>query len=132
MKSKIFLLRLSFIIGTVADALVAANWYLIAFGADIPNMLAGYTGAGESYQFAMYIAALFMTGWTAILFWGYFKPVERRGLLIITAGMLLLSIIMELALFTDVLGGSGFTMGIIARILLISKFSFSYFNSLRA
>jgi hypothetical protein len=126
-----FLLKLSFIIGTVADAVVAANWYLIAFGVELPNMLAGYIGSGENYQFAMYIAALFMTGWTVILFWGYFKPEERKGLLIITAGLLFLSIIMELLFFSDILGGSGFTMGIIARVLLITKFSFSYFYSIR-
>lgn len=128
---KIFLLKLSFIIGTVADALVAVNWFLIAFGTAVPNLMAGYTGSGESYQFAMYIAALFMVGWTAILFWGYFKPEERKDLLIITAALLLISIVMELLFFSNTLGGSGFTYGIIARILLISKFSFSYFYSMK-
>ena len=128
--SKIMLLKLSFMIGTIADAVVAISWFLIAFGVAIPNMLAGYSGSGENYQFAMYIAALFMAGWTAILFWGYFKPEERKDLLIITAALLLLSIIMELIFFSEILGGSGFTYGIIVRLLLITKFSFSYFYSL--
>ena len=131
MKSKkIMLLKLSFIIGTIADAVVAISWFLIAFGIEIPNMLAGYSGSGENYQFAMYIAALFMAGWTAILFWGYFKPEERKDLLIITAVLLLISIVIELAFFSDILGGSDFTFGIVARLLLITKFSFSYFYSL--
>ncbi len=65
----VFWLKLSFLIGTIADAIVALNWYMIAFGINIPNYLNGHTGAGPDYQLAMYIAALFMTGWTIILAW---------------------------------------------------------------
>ncbi|UCD23326.1 MAG: hypothetical protein JSW51_09750 [Gemmatimonadota bacterium] len=123
------LLKLSFVIGTIADAIVAANWFLIAAGAEIPNMLAGMVGAGADYRFAMYIAALFMTGWTVIFAWGWFNPVERRGLLLITAALLLLSMVLEVALYSSTLGGAGFVLGLSARAALIAKFSFSYFYS---
>jgi hypothetical protein len=123
------LLKLSFLIGAIADAFVAANWFLIASGAEIPNMMCGLLGAGEDYRFAMYISALFMAGWAAILAWGWFRPFERRGLLLITAVLLLVSIIMEVALYRPFLGGSGFVLGVAVRVALITKFSVSYFYS---
>jgi hypothetical protein len=123
------LLKLSFLIGAVADALVALNWFLIASGAEIPNLLCGLVDSGVEYRFAMYIAALFMAGWTAILAWGWFKPSERKGLLLITAVLLLASIVLEVAFYRSILGGSGFIIGIGARAALITKFSISYFYS---
>ena len=123
------LLKLSFVIGTVADAVVAANWFLIASGAEIPNMMCGLLGAGAEYRFAMYIAALFMAGWTIILAWGWFKPFERKGLLLITAVLLLVSIVLEVAFYRSLLGGPGFVFGVGMRVALITKFSFSYFYS---
>ena len=128
MKSRgLQLLKLSFLIGTVADTLVALNWFLIASGAQVPNLMCGLVGSGPDYRFAMYIAALFMSGWAAILAWGWFRPFERKGLLLITAVLLLMSIILELVFFRPFLGGSGFIVGIGVRVALISKFSFSYF-----
>jgi hypothetical protein len=123
------LLKLSFLIGGVADALVAVNWGLIAAGSEIPNLMCGLVGMGADYQFAMYISTLFMVGWSAILFWGWFKPVERRGLLLITAILLLVSIILEITLYRPMLGGPQFTIGIAVRAALIIKFSGSYFYS---
>lgn len=123
------LLKLSFLIGGVADALVAVNWSLIAAGSGIPNLMCGLVGTGADYRFAMYISALFMAGWSAILFWGWFKPYERRGLLLITAVLLLVSIILEIILYRPMLGGSEFILGISVRAALIMKFSGSYFYS---
>jgi hypothetical protein len=123
------LLKLSFLIGTFADAVVAMNWFLIASGAEIPNMMCGLLATGEEYRFAMYISALFMAGWTVILAWGWLRPFERKGLLLITAVLLLVSIVLELALYRSLLYGPGFILGVVLRILLITKFSFSYFYS---
>ena len=123
------LLKLSFLIGAVADAIVAANWFLIASGTEIPNMMCGLVGAGKDYRFAMYISALFMAGWATILAWGWFRPFERKGLLLITALLLLVSIVLEVSFFRPFLGGSGFIFGVVVRVALIAKFSVSYFYS---
>ena len=123
------LLKLSFLIGTIADSAVAANWFLIAAGAEIPNMMCGLSGTGEEYRFAMYIAGLFMAGWAAILAWGWFRPFERKGLLLITSVLLLVSIVIEVVFYRTLLGGSGFVLGVGVRIALIAKFSASYFYS---
>ena len=123
------LLKLSFIIGVIADAIVAINWFLISLGYSYANLISAFRGSGVDYEFAMFICSLFMFGWTAILFWGFLKPDERKGLLLITSSLLLVSIILELILFYELLISKGFIIGIILRIVLISKFLFSYFYS---
>jgi len=120
------LLRLAFLVGVVADALVAANWLLIAGGPTLPNYMCGLVGSGREYRFAMYIAALFMTGWTVLLAWGWRKPLERKGLLLITAVLLLVSIVAEMAFYRSLLGGSGFAVGVGLRVALVVKFTVSY------
>lgn len=108
---------------------MAINWFLIAGGVEIPNIMCGLVGTGADYDFAMYIAGLFMAGWAVILAWGWFKPFERKGLLLIAAVLLLISIVLELVLFNGILGGPGLALGIGLRIAVIAKFSFSYFYS---
>ncbi len=123
------LLSLSFLVGAIADAVVAVNWFLIASGLEIPNMMCGLVGEGVEYRFAMYISALFMAGWAIILAWGWFRPYERKGLLLITALLLLFSIALEIGFYRPILGGPGFIIGISLRVVLIMKFSVSYFYS---
>lgn len=127
--NQVELLKLSFIIGAIADFAVGINWFLISLGYDIPNLLSSFKGEGADYRFAMYICTMFMFGWTAILFWGYLKPLERRGLLIITSVLLMLSIIIELLFYRNLLPDIG--AGIILRLLIIGKFMFSYFYSFK-
>jgi hypothetical protein len=73
------LLKLMFIIGAIIDGAVAISWFLIASGLRIPNILNGHVGTGLDYQLAMFVAAMFMAGWTALLAWGAVKPMDRRG-----------------------------------------------------
>ena len=40
---------------------------------------------GPAIRFPAYVAASLMAGWTALLAWGAVSPIERRGLLLITA-----------------------------------------------
>jgi hypothetical protein len=130
-KNQYVFLKLSFAIGTIADFIVGINWLLISLGYNISNVISSYKGAGTDYRFAMYIGTMFMFGWTALLFWGYLKPLERRGLLIITSVLLVISILIEVLFYRDLLAGIGFISGIIMRLLLIGKFTFSYFYSLK-
>jgi len=130
-KNQIVFLKISFIIGTIADFIVGINWLLISLGYNIPSLISSFKGVGTDYRFAMYISTMFMFGWTVLLYWGYLKPLERRGLLIITAVLLSISIIIELLFYHNLLTGIGFLSGIILRLLIISKFTFSYFYSLK-
>jgi len=123
------LLKLMFIIGAIIDGAVAISWFLIASGLRIPNILNGHVGTGLDYQLAMFVAAMFMAGWTALLAWGAVKPIDRRGLLLITSVSLFLSVIVELVFFRDVLGGAGFLFGMTKRTLLSLLFAASYYYS---
>ena len=120
-----------FILGAIVDGVIAVSWFLIASGTRIPNILNGYTGAGSDYQLAMYVGAMFMTGWTILLAWGAMKPVERRDLLLITSALLFLSVIVELVVYGDMLGGGGFVFGVTKRVVLSTAATAVYFYSLR-
>ena len=125
------MLRLMFILGAIVDGAIAVSWFLIASGTRIPNILNGYTGAGSDYQLAMYVGAMFMTGWTILLAWGAMKPVERRDLLLITSTLLFLSVIVELVFYGDMLGGGGFVFGVTKRVVLSTAATAVYFYSFR-
>ena len=126
------MLRLMFIVGAIVDGAIAVSWFLIASGAGIPNILNGYTGAGSDYQLAMYVGAMFMAGWTILLAWGAIKPVERRDLLLITSALLFLSVIVELVVYGDMLGGGGFVFGVTKRVVLSAAATAVYFYSFRS
>ena len=123
------MLKKMFVLGSVLDGAIAATWFLIATGWDIPNILNGYTGSGPDYRLAMYVAAMFMAGWAFLLAWGALKPVERRGLLLITAGFLLISVIAEFAFFSHILGGAILVFGVTKRLVLTILFTTAYFYS---
>ena len=72
MKSAIRWLKASYIAGAVADGLTGV---LIL----IPSRM------GEAgFRYAMGLAAALMFGWTVLLLWGNIKPLERKGILLIT------------------------------------------------
>ena len=116
-----------FILGAIIDGAISASWFLIAAGWEIPNILNGYTGSGTDYRLAMYVAAMFMSGWTFLLAWGAIKPLERKGLLLITAGFLLLSVIAELTFYGHVLGGPVLVFGVTKRLVLTILFTTACF-----
>ena len=125
------ILKFMFILGAVVDGAIAVSWFLIASGWKIPNILNGYIGSGPDYQLAMYGGAMFMAGWTVLLVWGALKPMERRDLLLITSGFLLLSVTIEFVFFSNMLGGMVFVFGVAKRMTLSVLFASAYFYSLK-
>jgi hypothetical protein len=126
------ILKFMFILGAVVDGAIAVSWFLIASGWKIPNILNGYIGSGPDYQLAMYGGAMFMAGWTVLLAWGSLRPIERRDLLLITSGFLLLSVIIEFVFFSNFLGGTVFVFGVSKRLILSVLFSSAFFYSLKS
>ncbi len=131
-RDPVALLKGMFLLGAVLDGAIALSWFLIAGGLRLPNILNGHTGAGADYRLAMYVGAMFMAGWTALLVWGALQPLERRGLLLITAMGLFLSVIVELAFGGSLLGGAGFLFGAAKRTLLGIMATAIYYSSFRA
>jgi len=125
------MLKFMFIYGALLDGAISVSWFLIASGLKIPNILNGYMGSGADYQLAMYYGAMFMAGWAVLLVWGAIKPIERRGLLLITSGFLFLSVIVELVYFGNMLEGIGFIFGVAKRLFVSLLFTGAYFYSLK-
>ena len=84
--AKLIFIKIFFIIGTILDGLCAIEMLMGAIlGDQSPFLGMAYSiSGGISYQYAMFIAGIFMLGWTVLLFWGVFKPIERKEILIIT------------------------------------------------
>ena len=72
MNSAIRWLRASYIAGAVADGLIGILML-------IPSRM------GETeFRYPMGLGAALMFGWTALLLWGNIKPLERKGVLLLT------------------------------------------------
>ena len=125
------ILKYVFILGFILDTGVALNWFLIAGGYQLPSILSGYIGGGLDYQFAMYVAGMFMLGWGVILAWGALDPIPRRGLLPITGIFLLLSVLIEFVVYYSSLGGGVFVFGVCKRLVLFVLFTGFYFYSIK-
>jgi hypothetical protein len=75
-------LRVSYWTGAVTDAVAALQMLvpaLFAFGNGLPAF-----APGPDYRFAMGMGASLMLGWTVLLLWADRRPIERRGVLVIT------------------------------------------------
>jgi len=122
MKNKIIWLRVSYWVGAIADGLVTLR------------MLFPKIANGMEHRYALGVGASLMLGWTILLIWADKRPLERKGVILLTAfpvvtGLLLAEIyavISGLTSFERMLPTGIFLMG------LIILFSFSYFNAMGA
>ena len=72
MKNKIIWLRISYWVGAIADGIATLRMLFpkIAYGAE--------------YRYALGLGASLMLGWTFLLVWADRKPLERKGVLLLT------------------------------------------------
>ena len=82
MERTILFLRLSYWIGAIVDTIVG----IAMICPPVFAAMEGFTSfaPGYDYTFAMGMGASLMFGWTVLLLWGDRKPVERKGILLIT------------------------------------------------
>lgn len=81
-KQKITLLRLSFWVGAIVDAVAAIQLLLPEFWASSYGFLPHRSG--PELNAALWTAAVLMAGWTVLLIWADRKPVERKEIMLIT------------------------------------------------
>jgi hypothetical protein len=79
---QILLLRVSFWVGAVIDGLVAVQLLLPDFWASFSGLTI-YTPSA-ALNFGLVIASALMWGWTLLLVWADRKPLERKGILLLT------------------------------------------------
>ena len=72
MDLKLFRLKVSFIAGAIADAVFGVMIL-------IPSRM-----SETEFRYPMALAASLMFGWTMLLIWGYQRPLERKGVLLLT------------------------------------------------
>ena len=82
MRNKVIFLHISYWFGGVLDGLMVVPMLCpriggIMFGIDNFN-------PGNDYKYAMMVGASLMLGWTVLLIWADRKPVERKGVIMIT------------------------------------------------
>ncbi|MHA1611649.1 MAG: hypothetical protein ACTSYU_06315 [Promethearchaeota archaeon] len=85
--TRLGIIKFTYLFGMILDLVAAVEMFASAlWGNNSPFIGFGLTIEGNSeYRYAMFIGAVFMLGWTIILGWGYGNPIERRGILLITA-----------------------------------------------
>ena len=119
MKKKIIWLRISYWVGAIADGLAALRMLFpkIAYGVD--------------YRYALGLGASLMIGWTFLLIWADRKPLERKGVLLITAFPVITGILLAeiYAVATELITFEKMLPTGVFLVALIVLFSFSYFNA---
>ena len=82
-RKKMILIKFPYWLGIIADAL----W---AVGLLFPQIFGFLTGNPDfnpdlQVRLIMGVGGSLMTGWTLLLFWAVRKPIERRGVILLTA-----------------------------------------------
>ncbi len=129
-EDNVVVLKSVFLIGAVADGAIAIEWFLISLGwADLPVHPSFFVGSGEDFQFALSIGGLFMLGWSVLLYWGSLRPIERRGVLLLTAAMLFLAILSDGIVFAHMFSTKQIVLGTMVKLSLVILFAGSYWHS---
>lgn len=124
--SRVRWLRISYWAGAVTDFLAALGMIFPDLGGALYG-LRGFT-PGSDYLYAMDTAAALMLGWAALLLWADRRPVERRGILVLTAS----PVIVGLAIGEILAVRNGFlAFGVVIPVLFVQAtlaalFLFSY------
>ena len=130
---KVAVLKTVFLIGAITDGVIAIEWFLISLGlVDLPMHPTFFTGSGQDFQFVLSIAALFMMGWAILLYWGSLNPIERRGILLLTAAMLFIAILSDGMIFGHLFSAQQIVLGTSVKLSLVVLFAGSYWYSKEA
>lgn len=122
MKSAIRWLKASYLVGVVVDGLVG-----------VLMLVPGRMGETE-FRYAMGLGASLMFGWTALLIWAYRRPMDRRGVLVLTIFPVITGLVTS-AVWAAVAVQIPVARGVAAAALgaaLCVLFGFSYWKANRA
>lgn len=123
-KKGLLLIKSAYWVGIIADAV----W---AVGLLFPGIFGILTGRPEfspdlPVRVIMGIGASLMTGWTVLLAWAVRKPVERRGVLLITAFPVVFGLLI-VALISFRAGNTSYLWIVIKTVILFIVMIASYF-----
>ena len=122
-KHAVFLLRLAFLLGAAADA--AAIVPMVSNQS--ANALWGFAAFPDPYGFAMAMGAALMAGWTLLLIWAFFRPLERRMVAPMTVLVVVGFVVAEIiAIRNGVLPFGKAVLSLILQALIIVLYSFAF------
>ena len=128
----VVMLKTAFLVGAVVDGLIAIEWFLISLGlVDMPIHPSFFLGSGQDFRFVLSIAGLFMMGWALLLYWGSLQPVERRGILLLTAVMLFIALLSDSLVFGNLFSTQEIRPRRSVKLFLVVMFAGSYWYSKR-
>lgn len=131
-KENVAVVKTAFLIGAVVDGVIAIEWYLISLGlVDLPVHPSFFLGGGQDFRYVLSIAGLFMMGWAVLLYWGSLRPIERRGVLLLTAVMLFIAILSDGIVFAHLFSTQQIVLGSSVKLCLVILFAGSYWHSKR-
>lgn len=131
-KDNVAVLKIAFLIGAVADGAIAIEWFLISLGlVDLPVHPSFFVGSGQDFQYVLSIGGLFMMGWAFLLYWGSLRPIERRGVLLLTAVLLFIAILSDGIVFAHLFSTKQILLSTSVKLSLVILFSGSYWHSKR-
>jgi hypothetical protein len=128
---KILLLRISFWLGAIIDLLAAVQLSVPSLWASMSGFTA-YEPSG-TLNFALYIAGSLMVGWTLLLVWADRKPLERKGILLITVFPVVIGLVLNnvLAVASGLRSLGSAVPELALQGILTALFTFSYLNARR-
>jgi hypothetical protein len=128
MKNRIYLLRISYWAGAILDGLMVIPMLFPKVG----GVLFGIPDFNPSveYKYAMGVGASLMAGWTILLIWADRKPIERKGVLLITVFPVLLGLVVAgiYAVAQNLIPIEKMVPTWIIQILLTTLFTYSFFS----
>ncbi len=129
MSKAIKLLRTSYWIGAVLDGLMVIPMLFPGIGGYIFGI--SNFNPGPEYRYAMYLGTALMAGWTAILIWADRKPLERKGILLITIFPVVIGIMAAgvYGVISGLVELRNLVPTLVLQVFLITFFLFSYFYS---
>ena len=127
MKNEILWLRISYWWGIIADAVMAI---LMLFPKLFVRFMNVDLDPDTGFSYGLRYGAPLMIGWTILLLWADHKPVERKGILLVTLPVVTGYVIIQVYSLVAGLASLGQTVPLfVMQAGMISLFTFSYLNA---
>ncbi len=125
-RKRMFLIKFPYWLGIAADAL----WAIGLLFPQVFGLLTGRADFNPDYETRqiLFIAGTLMTGWTILLLWAVRKPIERRGVILLTAFPVVFGLII-VTLNGYLNGNTLFIWILIKSSILFITMIYSYFLS---
>jgi len=126
---KILWLRISYWVGAILDFLVAIAMVSPSIFASVYKL--PDINLGIECKIAFGMGASLMLGWTFLLIWADRKPIERKGILVITMFPALTGLVITeiYAVVNNFISFSNMIPTWIIQAILFALFTFSYINA---